>query len=175
MTTVDQTPKKRGYKPNLFERDVFTPLVTSDTVTIPFNQVDINIKDKLHSNLVGNIEGKCIKDGFVQPGSVKIETYSAGTFSGPYVKYDIVYSCMVCYPVESMELLCTVINVTKAGIRAELTKYDPTPMVIFVARDHHYSSEVFNKTEPNTQISVKVVGTRFEIGDRFISVIAEMS
>jgi len=66
-------------------------------------------------------------------------------------------------------------NVTKAGIRAEISEKDePTPMVIFIARDHHNNNDEFINIKENDYINAKVIGKRFELNDTYISVIAEL-
>jgi hypothetical protein len=74
-----------------------------------------------------------------------------------------------------MLIECNPVAVTKAGIKAELTRFDPSPLVIFVARDHNYNNDYFNTIEEaGPPIKVRVIGQRFELQDTFISVIAEI-
>jgi len=162
--------KKRGGK-----TEIFTPLIETDVIYIPFNQVGKNINDIIKTKLVDKIEGKCMKDGFVEPGSTSIITISSGTLVNSDVKYVVAYQASVCFPVENMVIECTAKNVTKAGIKATLTKYTKTPMVIFIARDHHYNNDKFNSVEENDVIRVKIIGQRFELNDEYVSVIAEMA
>ena len=154
--------------------EIFTPLLETEVIYIPFFQVGKNINEVIKNMLVDKIEGKCIKDGFVEPGSTKIITISNGTLLNKYAKYVVGYQAKVCFPVEHMIIECTAKNITKAGIKATLTKYTKTPMVIFVARDHHYNNDKFNSIEENDVIRVKIIGQRFEINDEYISVIAEI-
>jgi hypothetical protein len=72
-----------------------------------------------------------------------------------------------------MEIMCSVINVTKAGIRCESTE-NPSPLIVFVARDHHYSSDEFMNVREKHIIRVKVIGQRFELNDTQISIIGEL-
>ena len=72
-----------------------------------------------------------------------------------------------------MEITCVAKNITKAGIRAELNM-DISPVVIFVARDHHYVSPLFNKVVEGDEIVVKIIGQRFELNDINICAIAEL-
>ena len=81
---------------------------------------------------------------------------------------------LVCSPVEGMVIECQVQNITKAGIRAEIHKYNPSPLVIFIARDHHFQNAYFNSINENDVIYIKVIGSRFELNDKYISVIAEI-
>ena len=46
----------------------------------------------------------------------------------------------ICLPIEGMLIDCVAKNITKAGIKAEIDA-DVTPVIIFIARDHHYSNE----------------------------------
>jgi len=169
MIKPDDFKKKVGSK-----TEIFTPLLETDVIYIPFNKVDKNINEIIKNKLVAKIEGKCTKDGFVEPGSTNIITISSGTLVNSYVKYIVGYQSSVCFPVENMVIECTAKNITKAGIKATLAKYTKTPMIIFVARDHHYNNDKFNSIEENDVMRVKIIGQRFEINDEYISVIAEI-
>ena len=68
---------------------------------------------------------------------------------------------------------CIVKSITKVGIRAEINE-EVSPFVIFIARDHHYENELFSKININDIINVRVLGQRFELNNKFISVIAEL-
>ena len=80
--------------------------------------------------------------------------------------------CMICHPVEGMHIDCEIKNITRAGIRAE-TRDTPSPVVIFVARDHNTSNKYSNLSE-NQEITVRVIGQRYELNDKYISIIAEI-
>ena len=72
-----------------------------------------------------------------------------------------------------MLINCKATNITKAGIRAE-TPDEISPVVIFVARDHHYMSSYFTNVKEGEDIVVRVIGQRYELNDKYISVIAEL-
>ena len=120
-----------------------------------------------------DIEGKCIVEGYVKKGSIKIISFSSGIVIGDHVKFDIIMECLVCCPVEGMNIKCIAKNITKAGIRAE-TEDNPSPVVIFIARDHHYDVEHFSKVSQNDKIQVRVIGQRYELNDTYVSIIAEL-
>jgi hypothetical protein len=65
-------------------------------------------------------------------------------------------------------------NITKAGIRAESSTETPSPIVVFITRDHHYTSPYFLSVEENSKIMIRVIGQRFELNDKYISIIAEL-
>ena len=47
-------------------------------------------------------------------------------------------------------------------------------MVLFVSRDHNINVNLFNKINIEDKIKVRVIGTRFELNDEYISVIGEL-
>jgi hypothetical protein len=75
--------------------------------------------------------------------------------------------------VEGMNIKCIAKHINKAGIRAEINE-TPSPVVIFIARDHNYSSPLFANVKENDEIKVRVIGQRFELNDKYISIIAEI-
>ena len=154
--------------------EIYTPAIMNKSFVIPFEKYDKNINNTLLQFVKKQLEGKCLKEGYVKPDSIELIEYSPGSIIGDKLKFQISLQCLVCYPVEGMIIDCTVKNVTKAGIRAEISKYEKSPMVIFVARDHHYDSERFSKIAENDIIQVKIIGMRFELNDSYVSVIAEL-
>ena len=171
-TIINQNDvKKRGGD----KTEIFTPLLETDVVYIPFNKIGKNVDEIVKKKLVHKLEGKCMKDGFVETGSLETISISSGLLVGQYIKYTIAYQCRVCFPVENMIIECTAKNITKAGIKAILSKYEKSPMIIFIARDHHYNNDKFNSINENDVIKVKIIGQRFELNDEYISVIAEIA
>lgn len=168
--TSKQIVKKKIHKTT----EIFTPAIMTKSFMLPFRVYDKNIHDTLLKHVKLNLEGKCLKEGYVKPNSVEIIEYSPGSIVSDNIKFQISLQCMVCYPVEGMIIDCSVKNVTKAGIRAEISKYEHSPMVIFVARDHHYDNSYFANIIEDDVIQVKIVGMRFELNDKYVSVIAEL-
>ena len=46
---------------------------------------------------------------------------------------------------------------------------------VCISRDHHYDNELFSSLKEDDEISVKIIGHRFELYDDNISVIAELN
>ena len=141
-------------------------------VKLPFTSVGSNLVENISLDLSNRIEGKCVQEGFIKRQSIRIVNYSAGIISGKYVTFTVVFECLVCRPVEGMKFKTIIKNITKAGIRCE-TMEDPSPVVVFIARDHHFKSKEFSQLKLEDQITVKVIGIRYELNDPYISVIAE--
>ena len=93
---------------------------------------------------------------------------------GENITFDVVFNCEVCYPVSGMNLNCIAKNITKAGIRCESANEVPSPIIVFIAKDHHYSSSQFNEIKEGDKLNVKVIGQRFELNDKYISIIGEL-
>ena len=73
-----------------------------------------------------------------------------------------------------MLVSCIVKNIVKAGIRAESSNEMPSPIIVFVAKDHHFTNQQFNEIQVNDTITVRVIGQRFELNDKYISIIGEL-
>ena len=91
------------------------------------------------------------------------------------IEFQVVFECLICQPVEGMLIDCKVKTITKAGIHAEVIDNEGNiPLTIFVARDHHISDKFFSNIKDNATIKVSTIGTRFELNDPYISVIAKL-
>ena len=144
-------------------------------VSLSINQVGKNIKQNLERMISRKIEGKCIPEGYIRPGSVKVMSYSSGTVNNEKVEFQVVFECMVCHPVEGMLIECQTKTITKAGVHAEvLDDTGAMPITVFVARDHHFSERSFSEIKENMKINVRVAGVRFELNDPYICVIAKL-
>jgi DNA-directed RNA polymerase subunit E'/Rpb7 len=153
---------------------IYNLSVINKQVSVSIINIGDNIKTTLEEKIKNDIEGVCIVEGFVKPNSSKIITYSSGKLKGSNVIFEVVLECLICCPVEGMHINCVVKNITEtAGIRAE-TLDNPSPLVIYIARDHHYNMKYFSQVKENQQIVVKVIGQRYELNDKYISVIAEL-
>jgi hypothetical protein len=82
---------------------------------------------------------------------------------------------MVCHPVEGMLIECITKTITKAGIHAEVVDEDGTvPVTVFIARDHHFTDKNFANVVENDKLVANVIGSRFELNDPYICVIAKL-
>lgn len=156
------------------EDNVYTKSILSQKVLLSINEIGENIKTILEKKIISRNEGRCIKQGFIRPNSVKIMTFSSGIVNSSYIEFQTIFECLVCHPVEGMVLECVVKTITKAGIHAEVITEDVVPITVFVARDHHNMNTKFATIRENAKIKVKVIGVRFELNDNFICVIATM-
>ena len=152
---------------------LYAQVVITRRIILGIPYVGRQVKENLEARIRADLEGKCVVEGYVKPGSTRLLTYSSGLIKGSDVQFEVVVEAQVCNPVEGMLIGCVAKNITKAGIRAGLDT-DPSPVVVFVARDHSHMNEQFNSVQEGESIRVRVIGQRFELNDPFISVIGEL-
>jgi len=169
---------KKGLAKNEMETkkkhvSVYSRAVIHKKIPVEMIHIGKNIKQYIEKYVARSYEGKCIVEGYIKPGSTQIITYSSGIVKANSILFEVVFECLACYPVEGMLIQAIAKNITKAGIRAESSDEKPSPLVIFVARDHHYSNAAFSKIKEGDKFLARVIGQRFELNDPFVSVIAE--
>jgi DNA-directed RNA polymerase subunit E'/Rpb7 len=156
-------------------RSIYSRGIITRTIILPITSIGRNIKENIEKNISANYEGKCIVEGFIKPGSSKIISYSSGLIQrGINISFEVVFECEICFPVEGMLLHCIAKNITKAGIRAESADEIPSPIVVFIAKDHHYNVGYFSDIKEGDKFTASVIGQRFELNDKYISIIANL-
>ena len=153
---------------------VYIDSLLTKKVVLTITEIGKNIKDNLQKKLANSMEGKCIEEGFIRPGSINIINYSSGSIDREYVTFQTVFSCKICHPVEGMLVECITKTITKAGIHAEVIDNETIPVTVFVARDHHTTDKNFQHVKENMQILVKIIGARYELNDPYICVIGKL-
>ena len=167
---MKQQKKRRDKLQTIYSRCLLTR-----KIVLPMATIGKNLKEDIEENIKANFEGKCVVEGFIKPNSVKIITHSSGTIErGNQILFEIVFECDVCFPVEGMIVSCVAKNITKAGIRAESAGEVPSPIVVFIAKDHHFNVPYFTEIKEGDKINVRVVGQRFELNDKYVSIIGEL-
>ena len=122
---------------------VYIPSLLTMKVVLPITEVGKNMKENLEKIISKRNEGKCIAEGFIRPGSIKVIRYSSGVVNNRNIEFETVFECMICHPVEGMLIECDVKTITKAGIHAEVIDNDGTvPITTFIARDHHFNENI---------------------------------
>lgn len=154
---------------------VYSRCLLTRKIVLPITTIGKNLKETIEENIKISFEGKCIVEGYIKPNSSKIITYSSGIIErGNTILFEVVFECDVCFPVEGMVISCIAKNITKAGIRAESATEVPSPVVIFIAKDHHYNMTYFSEIQEGDKINARVIGQRFELNDKYISIIGEL-
>jgi hypothetical protein len=164
---------KPKYRPQ-DTKSVYSPCQITKNIMLPITAIGKNLLQTLENTITKMVGGKCIVEGYVKPDTIRVITFSSGIVKGENIIFDVVFNCEVCYPVSGMKLNCIAKNITKAGIKAESADEQPSPYILFVARDHYYANEYFNSIEENERFVARIIAQRFELNDKYISIIAEL-
>jgi hypothetical protein len=170
-----QNRKSLPTKTILDNSHIFMRSLLTQKIVLNYNEINNDIYNILEAKIKNFNENKCIKEGFIKNNSVKLLTYSSGELFGNKVLFECVFECLITNPVESTLINCVAKSLTKVGVRAELELEDgSSPYIIFIARDHHYNNEMFSQIKENDILQVRILGQRYELNDKFISIIAEL-
>jgi DNA-directed RNA polymerase subunit E'/Rpb7 len=170
-----QMAKKEGKGRLMIQTNsIYSRSLITRRISVPIVNIGKNIQQTIEKLIANQIEGKCIVEGYIRPGSTKIITYSSGIVKATDILFDVVFECYACLPVEGTLIPCVAKNITKAGIRGETRDETPSPVVVFVMRDHHYNSSLFASIKEGDTFTARIIGQRFELNDTFVSVIAEL-
>ena len=182
MAMAQLQQQQSGSGSEMSASNCYSECLTSKKVTIPFTEVSSHaakgsITQMIRTYISTQIENKCTVDGFVHPNTCKILSHSSGMLQGPNVVFDVAYSCSVFLPCEGAILVCRVKSVTSAGILAGINGASVVnPVIVYILREHHASDsdKYFNSIRPDAVVRVKVIGHRFELNDKHVSVIGEL-
>lgn len=166
-------PNKPKYRPKEI-KSVYSPCQITKTIVLPMVAIGANLKQTLENTITRMVGGKCIVQGYVKPSTIRVITFSSGIVKGENIVFDVVFNCEVCYPTSGMNLNCIAKNITKAGIRAESADDQNSPFVLFIARDHYFANDYFNSIEENDIFVSRVIAQRFELNDKYVSIIGEL-
>ena len=174
METVSKPTQFKKRRDTKFQ-SVYSRCLLTRKIVLPIIFIGKNLDEVIEEYIQDNFEGKCVVEGYVKPKSSKIIRYSSGVIErGNNIVFEVVFECDICFPVEGMLISCIVRNVVKAVIRGESSNDTPSPVVVFVARDHHFNNQQFNELQVGDNINVRVIGQRFELNDKYVSIIGEL-
>ena len=169
-----QRSKRRTNKTH--KLGIFIKCIHNKTLVIPVHQIGSNIKEILKNNLDNLLSDKCSEFGYIRKGSLNIITFNSGIVEGSNVRFNVVFECLICNVVENMKIRVTVKNITKAGFKAYYgNDEDTSPILVFISRDHSDINESFKNVKEGDIIMVKIIGSRYELNDTKVYVIAEMT
>jgi DNA-directed RNA polymerase subunit E'/Rpb7 len=130
-----------------------------------------NMQPSLLAQLKMNFEGRCSSEGYIQPESITILSYSLGRTN--YIKggvdYDVTFQADMCLPHEGQVFRAMVNLRSKIGIHAETP-----PIKVLIPRDLHIGNPDFEKAEEGHEIEFEVVGAQFKQQDRDIIVVGRL-
>ena len=134
-----------------------------------------NINSFVEHHLKREIEGICIAEGFVKKKTVKVIAISSGLIKRSNVIFDVTFSCELYVPMKDAIIQCKVASVTKAGIRAfsAIESFGSSPFIAFVTKDLEFEDEIFETIQEGDIFTAKIMGFRYELNDKHVSIIGE--
>ena len=160
--------------------DVFTECILFDKVNLRPSDLYDEPREVIINILKDRYEAKCSRHGYIRKGSVKIHKMGLGSVQMVSLNGDILYTvefCAdVCLPVVGNVLKATVKNMNRFGVLCEVTKDKDVVMEIIVAKNSpEIHSEVnLEEVKVGDVVNIEVVGRKFELNDKKISIIGRI-
>ena len=165
---------------NTANDSLYHPTLIQHKVCLPFSEIHDfnNLRGQLMRHVSAQMSGKCIAEGFVKPDSCNIRSHSVGIFAGGNISFNLEIECMLCCPPEGTVMQCVAKTVTQAGIRAHACM-EPSPVIIYISREMHEASSaqsrMMDSIKPDDTFTMRVIGKRFELNDKHVSIIGELT
>jgi DNA-directed RNA polymerase subunit E'/Rpb7 len=159
---------------------LFIPIKFKTQVYLSPAELDARYQERLEEKLKKTYEGICTKHGFIKPGSIEIVKKSPGTFIKEYfngfIKFELQCRAETCNPVQGSVVSAVIKNKNQLGILAESSLDDlPILDIIVPIKTAGIISQVSLDTlQIGDTISVEVMGKKFQMTDRKISVIGRV-
>jgi DNA-directed RNA polymerase subunit E'/Rpb7 len=159
--------------------NLFTKITIKTTLSLTAKEMNNKIDNTLVRKIRDNVEGKCMKSGYIRPDSVEIVSRSLGManqsqFNGSHI-FTIEYVADICMPVEGDIIKCVATVINRCGIILKAMDISPSPVDVLLAKEHHINSDEFNKLVVGDKVYIKVFGKRFNVNEAHISVIGLLS
>lgn len=151
---------------------------TTTKINIPPKSLNKDINKSILKNLRKELEGKCIKDGYIKKNSISVVNkglgrIEKGQFNGNII-YDIEYQAEVCNPAEGQILQCKTISINKIGVIAIVSDEENQPIKILLPKYTHRDNNTFKDIKEGDMLEIEVIGKRFELNSTFISVVGKL-
>jgi len=170
--------KEHVLKTNIeYNTELYKNVILDEYIYLKASDLNHKIDDIILLKLKKKVEGKCIKIGYVMPGSIKIVMRSLGIINNANFEgittYKIKFTADICNPAIGQNIQCEVGNIDKSQIICYIDTPDKSPVEIYLFKHHHLNNTEFTKLQVNNIIHVKIVGSKWEYKDRQITTIAQ--
>lgn len=161
--------------------DMFLPVRFKTSVHLAPKDLTLDFSDNLLRKLQNSLEGICTRHGYIKPSSLEIVRRSAGQFVkqhfNGHLRFDVVCRAEVCNPPINTIVEAIIKNKNELGIHAESSLHMgdndvPVLDIIIPKRAAGIQSEIdLTEFDVGDRIFVEVLGKRFQLNDRKISII----
>jgi DNA-directed RNA polymerase subunit E'/Rpb7 len=122
------------------------------------------------------VEGVCSRHGYIRPDSIEVHKICTGKVElvglNGNTEFDIVFYADVCNPMLGSVIKCRVSNINKFGILAEAENVIET---IIAKNSVNIQSDIdLDKIRIGDEIMVEVVGKKYELNEKKISLIGRV-
>ena len=159
---------------SLTQKDIYFYTQIKKRISLNPRYLDENFPAYIEKVVKNNVEGRCIKEGYVVPNTVIILKRSIGNmnnnqFNGN-ISFDITIGAKVCnIPVNSI-IKASIKKINKLGILAELG-----PLMIIVPKEIHQDKEPFSNINIGDDIDLLIIGKTFHLNSKIISIYAKLN
>lgn len=161
--------------------DMFLPVRFKTSVHLAPMELTGNFEETILKKLQKSLEGICTRHGYIKPTSLEIVRRSAGQFIkqhfNGHLRFDVVCRAEVCNPPQNTIVEAVVKKMNELGVHAESTlrmgdSDIPVLDIIIPKRAAGIQSEIdLSDVQIGDRINVEVLGKRFQLNDRMISII----
>ncbi len=158
----------------LTQNDIYFHTQINRRVSLSPRFLDLDFAKYIEKIVKNNVEGRCIREGYVVPGTTIVLERSMGNlnnnqFNGNII-YDVKIGVKICnIPVNSV-VKAPIIKINKLGLLAELG-----PLMIIVPKEIHSNKDAFKDIKIGDEIELLIIGKTFELNSKKISVYARLS
>ena len=163
---------------------LFIPIKFKTVVYLSASELDAKYQDRIYTKLKTHYEGLCTKYGFIKPDSIELIKKSQGTFIKEYfngfIKFELYCRAETCNPVQGNIVQAVIKNKNQLGILAESSmevngKQVPILDIIIPIKSAGIISQLdLDTLKIGDSISVEVMGKKYQIKDRKISIIGRV-
>ena len=172
MSSIASIQKKPGKKMSKKGKSLWMKNVLTRTIVLPFKSIGGNIVEIIKKKLEANLYNKCCPEGYIKYNSINILTHSSGEVKANDVSFSVMFECL--YVAQLKDKLLKL----KLKILQKLVSEQPMikknfSITVFIAEITTCSVE-FSKIKQDEDITIKVIGIRYELNDQNISVLGEL-
>ena len=171
-------------KPRLLFANLYQLGTANSRIHIHPRFLNSNLNDAIVTQIRQKVEGICNRDGYVKKKSVSLLKRSVGMASSNesngFVAFDVFYQVSICHPVANELYVCEIKTSNKLGFHVVPLYEDITnplphetdnPLVIIIPKQH-VAKELLEQLKIDDKVVVQIIGSRFDLGDDKISVVA---
>lgn len=160
-------------------------VLLKETIKLEPRYLVKSFKDEILHRLKQKVEGICTKHGYIKKGSVELYKVTPGVIElvslCGNILYEVFFYADVCNPlIGSVIKSAKVVNLNRLGILAEVhvsdDKFSGSVIEIIIAKNSvNIISDIdLDKIKVGDEINVEVVGKKFNINDKKVSVIGRI-